>query len=90
MNITVKVLPKSSKNAIVGYEKGVLKVKITAAPEKGDANRALIEFLGRFFNIKKSFITILKGETSRLKVIQIEGLTEEQLASCNSKVHRTS
>ena len=47
MLITVKVIPRAHKNALAGYENGILKVRLHAVPEKGKANEELIEFLAR-------------------------------------------
>jgi uncharacterized protein (TIGR00251 family) len=71
--ITIKVLPRSSKNEIVagGAEDGLIKVKLTASPVDGEANEALIKFLSNFWNIPKSKIQIVKGKTSRNKIIEI-------------------
>ncbi len=51
-----------------------LHVKIAAAPEKGKANKELIDFLSERLDVRKSSIQIVKGETSRNKVVSIEGL----------------
>ena len=73
MDVKVKVIPKASKNAIVGFDGDVLKVKLTAVPEKGLANKALIDLLSKTFKIPKSAITILKGESSPSKILRIDG-----------------
>jgi len=72
MKIAVKVIPKASKNEIVGWEGDTLKVRLTAAPEKGKANEALIALLAKEYGVAKSQITILKGETSRNKLVEIQ------------------
>ena len=70
MIIKVKVVPKSSKVSI--EERGnVLHVKLTAPPDKGKANKQLIEVLAEHFGVKKSKVKILKGETSHNKVVEI-------------------
>lgn len=71
--LTVKVLPNSSKNAIVGFQGEVLKVKIKAPPDKGKANEELIEFLAESLGIAKSRIRIVHGQASRLKKVEITG-----------------
>lgn len=70
--ILVKVIPNASKNEIVGWESGELKVRITAVPDKGKANDMLISFLAKCWGIKRSQITILQGQTSRHKKLLIE------------------
>jgi hypothetical protein len=70
----VKIIPKSSKNEIIGWEENRLKVKIKEIPEKGKANKELIGFLSKTLKIAKSNIKIVKGETSRIKKVEIYGI----------------
>ena len=74
ITIEVKVEPRSSRAEIRGVMGSVLKVKLTSAPVDGAANRQLIEILSKEFGITKRLITIVKGETSKNKVIKIEGI----------------
>ena len=74
VKIAVKVIPKGSKNEVVGWEGDVLKVRLTTVPEKGKANAALIHLLSKHFKVSKSSVIIVKGETSRNKLIEIRGL----------------
>jgi hypothetical protein len=72
-DIRVKVIPKSSKTELVGYlPDGTWKIKLAAAPEKGKANRALVEFLAEHLGVAKSRIHIMSGETSQLKRIRVD------------------
>lgn len=71
--LQVKVIPNASKNSIEGFHGDALKIKITAPPDKGKANQALIEYLSEQLDIPKSQIEILSGETSRMKKIKIHG-----------------
>jgi len=72
LTLSVKVIPKSSKNEIVGLlEDGTLKLKITAAPEKGKANAEICSFLADAFDVSKRQVRIVRGETSPLKQIEI-------------------
>ncbi len=77
--LTVTVTPKSSKNEVVSFINNTLKVKVTAAPEKGRANNAVIELLADYFAIKKSQITLCSGATSRNKRFQIIGITLQEI-----------
>lgn len=79
--ISVKLTPKASKNTVIGWEtdlfgKKTLKCAVTAVPEKGKANKALIQLLSKHFGVSKSSITIVRGETSRLKIIEIQGVND--------------
>lgn len=77
--IKVKVQPGASKNEISGKWLDMLKVKVTAPPCAGRANKQCIELLANKLGIAKNKIQIVKGHTSRDKQIQINGLTETQL-----------
>jgi len=72
MKIKIRVLPRSSKNEVVGkMADGVLKIKLTAAPVDGKANEALIALLSDYFQTPKSKIKIVAGATSKNKVVEI-------------------
>jgi len=66
--VNIKIVPNSSKNDIV-LEDEFVKIKITAQPVEGKANKALIEFLSKKFKIPKTSIEIVKGETSKEKTL---------------------
>ena len=68
---TVKVIPHAKKNEIVERADGFLKVKLTAAPENGKANKALLRLLAQEFNVPLSHVSIIRGERARLKYIGI-------------------
>ena len=73
MKLNIRVLPRSSKNEVVGQMRdGVLKIKLTAPPVEGKANEALIEILSEHFKVQKNKIKIVKGLTSRNKIVEIE------------------
>lgn len=72
ITLTLKVIPKSSKNEIVGVlDDGSLRVKITAAPEKGKANAAVCAFLAEVFDVPKRNVEILRGETAPNKQVVV-------------------
>ena len=77
--IRIKLLPKSSRNQIVGREGDHFKVKVTAPPIEGRANKALIDLLAKKLRVPKSHIEIISGERSRHKSIRIEGLSQEEI-----------
>jgi uncharacterized protein (TIGR00251 family) len=79
MLLTVKVTPRARQNAIVSYDNGILKVRLHAVPEKGEANDELIEFLAETFDLPKSSIYLIRGHTSRIKHLELQGLSESEL-----------
>ena len=77
--IKVKILPKSSKNQIVGREGDLFKVKVVAPPIEGKANKALVDLLARKLRVPKGAIEIISGKSSKLKLIRIDGLSREDV-----------
>ena len=75
----VKVHPRAKKNAITGEVGDALKLAVTAPAVEGRANAACIEFFAKLLKVPRSSVTITSGERNRLKVIQIAGITAEQL-----------
>ncbi len=72
--IEVKVEPRSSKKGISGVMDNVLKVKLTAPPVEGEANEQLIEVIAELAGVRKSDIRILRGLSSKRKVVEIRGV----------------
>ena len=79
MKINVKITPNARKNQIVGFLNDILKIKIAAQPQKGKANKELIKFLAKEWNIPKNSIEIAHGFKSSTKVILIRGLEKDIL-----------
>lgn len=71
MRIKVKVTPRSSRNAIEKLREGEYRVWVTAVPEKGKANRAVIELLALECRVAKSQIRLVSGQTSSSKVFEL-------------------
>jgi len=70
--LQLKVVPGASRDEITGWLGEALKVKVSAPPEKGKANRAVLKLLAKLLGVSKSSITIVSGETSQQKVLEIE------------------
>lgn len=71
--------PNAARNELAGFSEGVLRVKVAAPPVKGKANKELIAFLAQKLGLSKGDLTILKGHSSRNKLISIAGLSREEL-----------
>jgi uncharacterized protein (TIGR00251 family) len=76
-DIFIKLLPRSYSNRIVGKEGDVFKVKVTAPPVEGRANKALISLLAKSLKIPKRDIVLMSGKHSRMKMVRIHGLSKE-------------
>lgn len=77
--ISLLVYPNAARNEVLGFTNGVLRVKVTAPPVKGKANRELIAFLSQLLGVGKGRVNIKKGHTSRNKLITIDGLSQEEV-----------
>ena len=77
ISFSVRVTPRARRNQVVGVTAGALKVSVTAPPEDGRANAAVIEVLADWLGIKRRQIEILSGATNRNKVVRVSGVTRE-------------
>ena len=77
--LRLRVQTRSSRKGPLGLRGEALKWGINAAPVDGKANEELIESISQFLDIPKRAISILKGETSRDKIVQIKGHDPEDL-----------
>ena len=75
----IKISPGASKNEIIKTADGT-KIKITAPPVDGKANKVLVEFLAKKFKIPKTSVSIIKGETSREKTILFKVSNSEKIS----------
>ena len=75
--VPVRAHAGARQNAVLGERQGALRVAVTAAPEKGKANRSIIELLSERLGIAKSSIELIAGETSPQKRFLIVGADEE-------------
>ena len=73
--IQVRVQPSARRSQIVGFQDDWLRVRVTAPPERGRANGAMVELFAGAFGVPKRDITLLRGAASREKLVAIEGLT---------------
>ncbi len=69
--LRLRVKPGARTSAIVGVHGGALKISITTAPERGRANRAVVELLADALGLPRIAVTIAAGETSQDKVAEI-------------------
>jgi uncharacterized protein (TIGR00251 family) len=71
MLFNVKVIPRASRNEVITVASDALRVRLTAAPVDGKANDALVDLLSDHFDVAKSKIKIVRGGTSKNKVVEI-------------------
>ena len=77
--IKVRVQPKSSRDQVDGFQDGALRVRVTAAPTEGQANAAVIAILAKTLGVSKSRLEIIRGYSSRDKVVSVDTLTEQEV-----------
>ena len=79
--LKVRVTTGASESALLGWQAGVLRLRIAARPEKGQANRALMVFLSRRLGLGRDAVSIKAGQGSRDKLIAVCGLSQAELLS---------
>jgi len=72
VRIYVKVIPRAGKNEVEKISNAEYKVRVTAVPERGKANKAVIEALAKYFEVPKSSVSIVGGKSTRTKIIDIQ------------------
>jgi hypothetical protein len=75
---TVKVHPRARRSAVTGRLGDAWKLDLTAPPVEGKANEECVRFLAELVGVPRARVRIVTGLTSRTKVVEIEGITEEE------------
>ena len=79
IDLKIRLIPRSSREVIVGREGDVYRVKVTVPPVEGKANEALISLLAKRLGRPKGEIVIKAGKNSRSKVVRVQGLTKKDV-----------
>lgn len=95
VTVTVRLTPKASADRIQGIASeadgsAVLKVQVTAVPEAGKANAALVKLLAKTWKLPKTSLSVVSGATSRRKVVRIAGEPRELLDRLQTWVRTVS
>lgn len=77
--VSVRVTPRARRNALA-FEDGILRAWLMAPPVEGAANAALLALLAERLGLPKRAVALVRGETSREKVVAIEGISAEELS----------
>jgi len=86
ITIKVKIVPGSSKNKIIGVYNDSLKIAITDSPVEGKANKKCIAYLAKCFDIAKSKIEIISGQTNKNKFIKIYDINQKEFLDKIEKI----
>ena len=85
--IALRVQPRASKNRVAGKTENGWKIALTAPPVDGKANQACLVFLSKLLHVPRASIHIVRGETSRQKLVEVKGLSlsevEERLTEAS-------
>ena len=84
--IKVKIIPGSSKNKIIGVYNNSLKITITAPPVEGKANKKCITYIAKCFDVAKSKIEIISGQTSKNKLVKIYDISQKEFIDKLEKI----
>jgi len=77
--ITVKVHPRAKRSAVIGRLGDAWKVDLAAPPVDGKANAECLRFFAELAGVPRSQVRIVKGESNRMKVIEIEGVSQPEI-----------
>ena len=76
--LNVRVLPRSGRNAVSFTAEGAIRVHVTAPPEGGKANAAVVELLAKRLGVGKTMVRIVAGDKARNKTVVVDGMSESQ------------
>ena len=79
VTLTIQTTPNAPRSEIVGWLGERLKVKVKAPAVEGKANLELVRFLAEYFGVRPNAVTLLRGDTARIKTVRIEGVEEADL-----------
>jgi len=77
--VAIKATPNAPRSEILGWLGDTLKVKVHAPPVEGRANEVLCAFLADTFGLPRRAVSVLRGDTSRLKLVRLDGISLEQV-----------
>ena len=78
-SITLRITPSASRDAVVGWQGDVLRLRVAAPAQRGKANEAVLRLLAAALGIERRRLRIVRGHTSRQKVVSVDGLDEAQI-----------
>jgi uncharacterized protein (TIGR00251 family) len=81
VRFSVRVQPRSSRTGVEGVHGDALKVRVNAPPVDGAANEAVVEVLSEALGVPRRSVRIVAGESSRTKVVEVDGVSAEAVRS---------
>ena len=77
--LDVRVIPNASRDEVVGWHDGALKIKTSAQPESGKANHAVCLLLSKYLGLPKRAVTVVLGKKCQMKKLRIEAIPWESI-----------
>jgi uncharacterized protein len=77
--ISIRLQPRAKREEVVGERGDAIVVRVTAPPVDGKANAALCALVARLVRVPSPRVAVVRGRTSRDKVVRVEGVTQETL-----------
>jgi uncharacterized protein (TIGR00251 family) len=77
--IAIRVQPGASRNSLVGWIGGNLKITLTAPAREGAANAACVAYLAELLGVPPSTVSLVTGARSRTKLVRFQGLSQQEL-----------
>lgn len=84
--VPVRVQPRASRAAVDGWHNGALRVRVTAAPVDGEANRAVLKLLAGALGVPPAALTLVRGERGRDKLVRVRGVSAEVVAARTGRI----
>jgi len=78
-SINLRVTPSASRDALMGWQGDVLRLRVAAPAQRGKANDAVLRLLAAALGIERWRLRIVRGETSRQKVVSVDGLEQAEI-----------
>lgn len=79
--LPLRVQPRASHDAILGWQDGSLRVRVTAPPVEGEANRAVTALVARALGLPASAVSVVRGARGRDKLVRVRGMTAAEVES---------
>jgi uncharacterized protein (TIGR00251 family) len=78
-DIRIRLQPRARRDEVVGERAGAIVIRVSAPPVDGKANAALCAFVAKVAGVPRSAVEVVRGQTSRDKVVRVKGVTQESL-----------
>jgi uncharacterized protein (TIGR00251 family) len=78
-DVAIRLQPRAKREEVVGERAGAIVIRVTAPPVDGKANAALCAFIAKAAGVSASRVDVVRGQTSRDKVVRVDGVTLQAL-----------